>query len=59
MSRHFEDLYKGLQEAIQIIKGELRLVPHPAQDRLTAPTFIAVTDETRNEEDNKRIAAKG
>lgn len=42
MSKFFDDIYQGLSEALLIEKGEIELMPHPAQDRLPAPTFIAV-----------------
>lgn len=41
MSKFFEDIYQGLQEALLIEKGEIELIPHSAQDRLPAPTFTA------------------
>ena len=39
----FDEIYQGLLEALMIERGEIRLIPHPAQDKLPAPTFIAVS----------------
>ena len=51
MSKLFDDICQSLQEAILTHKGEIELMPHPAQDKLPAPTFIAVSAEDKKGDD--------